>query len=536
MKLSRLMSLLAAVAMCVTVSLTLVGCDSSGTSRSTVEEERAETFWGDNLNLPPSEKKATSPAPKAAAPKPASGRSVAYFPSGRRDSSVLMVERVMPSQVVVGQEFDADIIVTNYSDLTYDNVVLSDICAQNFKLVSATPPPASSANGVNKWNLGTIAPGESKTVKIRGVATSPGALKNCLTLDFTSAACLATDVIAPKLALALEATPEVLVCDPIKLTYTVTNTGSGNATNVVINQKLPEGLTTVDGKTSVTTVPVTLEPNKPQKFEILVKASKAGTVSNTASATADNGLKADGAAVSTKVLKPVLTIKKTGPATVFLGRTATYEIVVTNTGDGDAKGAVIDDPIPAGAKFSSATAGGALVGNTVSWKLGDLKPKDSKTVSVTIVPADVVSTLKNVSTARAYCADAVSATAETAVKGIPALLLEVVDDPDPIEVNGTTTYTIEVTNQGTATATNVKIVSTLEDSQDFVAAGGATKGAANGKVVTFDPLPSLAPKGKAVWTVKVKAVKEGDIRFKTAMTADQLTRPVEETESTNQYK
>lgn len=536
MKLSRLMSLLTAVALCVAVSLSMVGCDSSKTTnRSTVEDERAETFWGDNLNLPPSQK-TSAPAPTKAAPRPAAGRSVAYFPSGRRDSSVLMVERIMPSQVVVGQEFDADIIVTNYSDLTYDNVVLSDICAQNFKLVSATPPPTSSANGVNKWNLGTIAPGESKTVKIRGVATAPGALKNCLTLDFTSAACLSTDVISPKLALSLEAPAEVLKCDPIKVTYTVTNTGTGNATNVVINEKLPEGLTTVDGKTSVTTVPVTLEPNKPQKFEIMLKANKAGTVSNSATASADNGLKADGAAVSTKILEPVLTIKKTGPATVFLGRTATYEIVVTNTGDGDAKGAVIDDPIPTGAKFSSATAGGALVGNTVSWKLGDLKPKDSKTVSVTIVPADVVSTLKNVSTARAYCADAVSATAETAVKGIPALLLEVADDPDPVEINGTTTYTIEVTNQGTATATNVKIVGTLEEAQEFVASGGATKGAHANRVVTFEPLPTLAPKAKAVWTVKVKALKEGDIRFKTAMTADQLGRPVDETESTNQYK
>jgi len=49
------------------------------------------------------------------------------------------------------------------------------------------------------------------------------------------------------------------------------------------------------------------------------------------------------------------------------------------------------------------------------------------------------------------------------------------------------------------------------------------------------PLASLPAKEKAVWRVVVKALKPANIRFKVTMLSDQLTRPVEETESTNQY-
>jgi len=56
-----------------------------------------------------------------------------------------------------------------------------------------------------------------------------------------------------------------------------------------------------------------------------------------------------------------------------------------------------------------------------------------------------------------------------------------------------------------------------------------------GSTITFAPLSTLAPKGKATWRVVVTAVKAGDSRFKTTMITNQLTRPVEETEATRVY-
>ena len=129
-----------------------------------------------------------------------------------------------------------------------------------------------------------------------------------------------------------------------------------------------------------------------------------------------------------------------------------------------------------------------------------------------------------------------TAAADTVIRGIPAILLEMVDDPDPIELGKTTTYTITVTNQGTAIDSNIKVVCTMEDTMGYESNSGATKGSVDGMTVTFEPLVSLAPKEKAQWKVVVKALKEGDVRFKVAINSDATTRPVEKSESTHFYK
>ena len=72
----------------------------------------------------------------------------------------------------------------------------------------------------------------------------------------------------------------------------------------------------------------------------------------------------------------------------------------------------------------------------------------------------------------------------------------------------------------------------------YVSSTGPTEGSvsADGKTITFAPLPTLAAKAKADWKVIVKALNSGDVRFKVSMIEDCLGRPVEETEATNFYK
>jgi uncharacterized repeat protein (TIGR01451 family) len=122
------------------------------------------------------------------------------------------------------------------------------------------------------------------------------------------------------------------------------------------------------------------------------------------------------------------------------------------------------------------------------------------------------------------------------VQGIPAILLECVDLVDPVEVGGQTTYVISATNQGSATGTNVKIVVDLDPGQEYVSSQGVTVASVNGRHIEFAPLPALAAKTKAEWRVVVKATAPADARLKIGMTSDQFTKPIEETESTNQYR
>jgi uncharacterized repeat protein (TIGR01451 family) len=238
------------------------------------------------------------------------------------------------------------------------------------------------------------------------------------------------------------------------------------------------------------------------------------------------------AAAPDSMAGPSVEISKKCPELRYLGREATFELTVTNRGGAAAQNVVVTDSVPATVEFISADGGGQREGGNVVWRLGTLEAGASRTLKVQ-VRCNQIATVKN--TARvSYCAESL-AECEFPVRGVPAILLECVDDPDPVEIGNQTTYTITVTNQGTAVDTNIKVVATLPPEVEFVKAGGATEGKAEGATVKFAPVASLASKAKAVFTVTVKGVKAGDSRFRIEMSSDQVDSPVMETESTRVY-
>ena len=366
--------------------------------------------------------------------------------------------------------------------------------------------------------------------------THTGEFTNCaeVTADqgLNARDCAKTIIVEAKLQLEKTCTPEVTVCDPIEHVITVRNIGDGPATNVKIVDNLPDGLVTTDGRSQIVFDAGTLEAGQAKQGRFMTQPQRTGTFVNRAVATADGGLTAE-AECQTIVRQPVLAVKKTGPDKRYLGRPANYEITVTNTGDTAAQQTVLTDTVPAGLQFVSASDGGQFSGGRITWNLGTLNAGASKTVTITL-NATAAGTMHNTAVAKAICAEAEDS-ADMLVEGVPAILLEVVDVSDPIEIGANETYVITVTNQGTATDTNIKLVCTVPPEAEFVSAEGPTGGTADGRVVTFAPLSSLAPKAKATFRVVTKGITAGDTRFKVSMTSDELTSPVEETESTHVY-
>ncbi len=171
----------------------------------------------------------------------------------------------------------------------------------------------------------------------------------------------------------------------------------------------------------------------------------------------------------------------------------------------------------------------------VTWKVGDLAPGETKDVTMKL-QLDEPGTLFTMATAKAFCAETTSDSCRTELEGIPAVLLEVVDTSDPIEIGGMETYIITVTNQGTTEDTNIVITALLEDTMEYVSSSGPTKATVSGNKVVFDALPVLAKGVDVSWKVNVKAIGEGDVRFRTTMDTDELGRVVLETEATKFYQ
>lgn len=476
-------------------------------------------------------------APKAAPAPAANPGGTQYWPTGRRESSAVAVEKIAPAEVAVGQSFDYILRVTNLTGSNVENVIVTDTLDGGFKPSGSSP--AGQADGKHMtFGLGTLKAGETKDIKITGAATTGGAtLTNCATVAYTLPLCVTTKVVQPALAIAKTITPEsILNCDPISMTVEVTNNGSGVAKNVKITDALPAGLTTADGKNSVEIMVGDLAAGAKKSFPVALKAGKTGKFDNVASATADGGLKAESQKVTTVVKQPVLTIAcKPGSDKVVLGRDATFTFTIKNTGDAACADTTITAALPAGTSFKSADNGGAAAGQNVSWKLGALPAGQEKSVTVTVA-STAAGNVPISATASCKCAAPASTSCQVAYVGIPAMLLDGFDSPDPVQVGGNTVYTLTVTNQGFADLTNVTLVCSMDDAKlmQFVSTTGG--GTANGQTVSFPAIPVLKPGEKKTYTVTVKAAGEGQVQLKAEAKSNEITRTLIKTETTNFYK
>lgn len=458
------------------------------------------------------------------------------FPTGERSTSAVVVAKGLPPQVVKNQEFDYVICVSNITAGDLNNVVLSDELSNGFNIVSASPNFDGRSGGAYVWELGDMAAGETRAINIRARATSGDMIDACAQVSYNSAVCVAAKVVEPALQLVKNGPSQVTACDDIVYTYRVTNSGTGAATNVVITDDLPNGVTTKDGRRNVSFDVGTLAAGQSRDFSVATSASRTGRVENTAQATASPGLKAESGTVITNIVKPVLEITQRCDDFQYIGRNADMDITVTNSGNGVAKNTVVEATLAGGTSFVSASDNGRLAGNKVVWNFGDLAPKAKRSVNLVYTSA-AGGNFRTPVVANAVCADPVSENCSTEYRGIPAILVECIDLEDPDEVGTTETYVITVTNQGSAPDSNIRLMCKIPNSMSYESSTGPTQGTNRGQTLTFAPLASLAPKAQAVWRVVVMGNEPGQVRFEIQVTSDQFKDPpIMETEATNLYE
>ncbi len=453
------------------------------------------------------------------------------IPTGDRATSPLLLERISPAEVRLGSEITYQLRLTNASRRELRMVELYEQFPPSFTVRGVAPQTSVNDNRAG-WRIDRLPPGAVETFTIKGTSARLEELRFCANVRFQGDACGAIKLVEPKLAVALTATPAVVQCDPIALRIVVSNPGSGVARAVKLNQTLSSGLATTDGKTAFMIDVGDLNPGQSKEYSVQVRAARTGEYPHQVTATEAGGLTASADARSV-VTVPVLRVACNAPQFRFLGRSATFEYTVRNEGNAPATDAVLTATIPPNAEYVP-TDGAQPTSGTVTFRLGNLQPGEGKKVTFN-VNARTVGALASSATVKAYCAEAATS-CNTEIRGIPAILLEVVDLEDPDEVGTSMTYVIDVLNQGSAVGTNIRIVTEVQPEADFVSADGPTRAAVAGKTVTFDPLPTLAPRARAQFKVVVKGMRPGDTRFKVQLTSDQIESPVNETEATRFYE
>jgi len=209
------------------------------------------------------------------------------------------------------------------------------------------------------------------------------------------------------------------------------------------------------------------------------------------------------ATASVSVGSADIVVTKTGPATVVAGGSLTYSITATNNGPAAAAGVVIQDILPAGTTFVSATNGGTVSNGVVTWPtLASLGNGASVTYQVT-VQAPASGTLLNTALATSTTYDPVlsnnngsapSAQVSTTVTATADLSITK-SHTGSFTVGQTGIYQLLISNSGPSAASGpITVTDTLPDGLTFVSGTGTGwTCTAIGQTVTCTNPNSLAP-------------------------------------------
>jgi len=452
--------------------------------------------------------------------------------TGRQEPSVSM-EWVGTPVAKIGQSADYSLVVRNISNNPLQQVKVKALIPSGLSMVSSEPR-ATAEEAMQAWDLGTLVAKQERIIQIKLKAEHKGDATPKAWVTFTGAAAMRLRIREPKVALKCSVPEKVLVGDTAAFTLTVSNPGDGSAEQVKIRALLTEGLEHARGNKIDFDVG-SLAPGESRNVTLLCATRAGGMQKCEVTAEAEGGITAkDSAALN--VIMPRLDLQLVGPRLRYLDRRAIYSLKVTNPGDASATNVTVAHTVPAGFKVLAASDGGRhdFQTRTVSWFLGEIGPGQGRELKFEVQAVNV-GEYKHKATAVGARGLRAESELPCRIEGLSALLVELVDTDDPIEVSGDTAYEVRISNTGSKTEDDIKLVATIPDKMQFKNAQGPARYREEGKTVIFEPVAHLAPRADAIFRINVKAMEAGTVRFKIHVTSANLTDPVIKMEATRIY-
>ena len=428
------------------------------------------------------------------------------FVGDKSASADVTVPEIIPDKTVsianpnFGDNVTYTVTVSNDGIGDANNVVIVDRLGEGLTFVSA------SDNGV--WDpvkrtvtwIVDLAKGESRTFYVNATVVGYGNVSNSLVVGNKTASVNVTvpEIIPDKTVNV--ANPNF--GDNVTYTVTVSNDGIGDANNVVIVDRLGEGLTFVSAsdngvwdpvKRTVTWI-VDLAKGESKVFTVNATVDAYGNVTNSLVV----GNKTTGVNVTVPEINPDKTVNVANPN---FGDDVTYSVTVTNVGIGDAKAVVVKDTLSKGLKFISATGNYTFdeATNTITW-IVDLAKGESKTFYVNAI----VNAYGNVT--NSLVVGNKTASVNVTVPEINPNKTVSIENPN---FGDNVTYTVSVSNVGIGDAKGVVVRDILGEGLVFVSASDGGVYDENTRTVTW--IVDLAKGESKVFTVNTTVSGYGNV-------------------------
>jgi uncharacterized repeat protein (TIGR01451 family) len=446
----------------------------------------------------------------------------------------LTIEKRGPREVQVGKIARYDMVVRNVGGVSAHDVTLRDRVPLGTRLVSTSPPATPGEAGELVWTLGSLPQGQQARFAMEVMPVEEGEVGSVASVSFRADASVRSVATRADLTIEAENPKAVLVGSSVGLSITVRNPGTGEATGVVLEGNVPTGFTHASGPALEYDVG-RLRPGEARTIDLELVSTHPGVQTLKLSARADGGIETE-QAVRLEVTAPTLELAANMPSRRYLQRPVTCVLSMNNAGTAPANTIELAAQLPAGMKFLRANNAGYYEESShrVLWHLERLPAAEVGSVEMVLVPT-ALGPQRIAAAARSADGLAAQVTHTVEVEGLAALLFEVGDSEDPIEVDGITEYVVRVGNQGTKAATGVRVTATLLGDLEPVDAKGPAAHRIENLSILFEPLANLAPAQESVYRIRVRGRREGDQRVQVQVTSDDSQSPITKEEVTRVY-
>ena len=450
--------------------------------------------------------------------------------------SRLSIQKFAPEEIQVGQPAVWTISVRNESKITAVGVQIHDVIPQGAHLVSTNPIAQVSSNGEITWNVGNMPSGTMATVRMELTPMREGEIGSVASVTSRSETSAKSVATRPMLKVETFGDAVVLLGNKTELSIVVSNPGTGTARDVVLSETVPPELQ-FEGGSELRYEVGDLKPGESKTVKLPLTAVRPGKFQNRILAKSGFNLGTD-SSLEMEVTAPAIQMEIKGPSKRFLDKEGTFRLIATNSGTATAKNVEMQARIPNGWEFLSANHLGTYMqeNQTVVWKLEELGPAASAEAELVLVPKEIGNFAMSYSAVADTC-QTVNGTKNLSVEGIAALMFQVVDSNDPVQIGEETKYTVEVVNQGSKPAEDVQVTINIPSGLQIVSSEETARSVnlQDGAQIVFQPISSLAPKATKVYRFTLRGVTSGDQRVVVKLSSREFQTPIIKEESTRVF-
>ncbi len=441
---------------------------------------------------------------------------------GPQTPNVSIEIRPPGEEIQVGKKAAFLIMVSNRGSVDALDVTVVDKVPRGAQFAGSEPQPASAAGEILVWELGRIPAGEDRVIRMNIIPEVEGELGSTASLMFASQASSRVLATQPKLELAVESPPNVLIGDQQNMVLVIRNSGSGIARNVKLTVDVPENLSHPSGA-SIEGVLADLHPNESRRIDTLAfSAIQPGIADCVIRVLTDDGVQAQ-QNVSVDVRAPKLVAQIQGPKERYLQREATYTVAVANTGTATATQLEFAVHLPAGFAYVGCDKPAATYDrarHVVLLRLAELPASAKAPFQISLLPIELGNQSISVKTTGdlGIVADA---STQVVVNGRAELDFTIGQDNGQIEVGATTTYEVRILNKGDKPDRNVTLVIDLPQGSTVVDV--SPKGAvANGNQIQFPPIAEMPIRDSRTYRFVVQHNQSGTQKVAARLISENL--------------